>query len=335
MRKCEVCNSEDVAVSLDNLSFSPKAEDNEQEWEYRLLRCHQCGLVYVDPKPSWQLLCSFYESYGIYTSAGRDLFGGKGYLKYIAAKCRYATYARNGLLEVAKVGLGVAVEWITGRTVPFSLGIPLQLPKDSRIFEVGYGSGDWLLSMKRLGYRNLAGYDIDANPKNSSCFVSEGIDVSGGVFLQNEYEESFYDCIRMNHVLEHLLEPYDVLCKCYKMLVPGGVLVLDSPCINSVVARMSLKNFPHLDIPRHLYHHTSSSARLLLESAGFDVVKVKPYGILIFIPKSLNAMLCDHGINQIKIFTFLFLPFAPVYKLFCSLMYKGESQTILCRKRQN
>jgi SAM-dependent methyltransferase len=335
VRKCEVCNSEDVAVSLDNLSFSPKAEDNEQEWEYRLLRCHQCGLVYVDPKPSWQLLCSFYGSYGIYTSAGRDLFGGKGYLKYIAAKYRYATYARNGLLEVAKVGLGVAVEWITGRTVPFSLGIPLQLPKDSRIFEVGYGSGDWLLSMKRLGYRNLAGYDIDANPKNSSWFVSEGIDVSGGDFLANDYPEAFYDCIRMNHVLEHLLQPHDVLGKCRKMLAPGGVLALDSPCIESVVARLSFGSFTNLDGPRHLHHHTLMSARLLLESAGFDVVKMKPYGVLMLIPTTLNAILHDRGINQIKIPSFLFLPCAPVYKLFCLLMHKGEFQTILCRKRQN
>ena len=254
-------------------------------------------------------------------------------MKYWAIKCRYATYEKKGLLQIAQTAIGLAAEWITGRTVSFSLGIPLHLPKYAKIFDLGYGSGHWLLSMSRLGYQNLSGYDIDSNSNNASRLLSASIEVNGGDFLENEYDEGSFDCIRLGHVLEHLLQPHEVLAKCCKMLKPGGMIVLGSPCIDSLVAHLPFKHFPGLQLPYHLYHHTPRSARLLFESEGFDVIKVKPYGVPVHVPVCMNAVLYDLGLKGIKIPSFFFLPFAPIHKLVCALTGKGEFLTALCRKR--
>jgi len=335
MKNCDICNGDDIVVLLDNLSFSREVEGEEKEWKYRLLKCRDCGLGFVDPEPSWKRLNMFYDDYAIYSFRAEDPVGGRGSLKHYVSKCRYATYDTKGLRASIRQTLGMATEWITGKTVSFTLGIPLQLSRNSRILELGYGSGDWLLSMAKLGYTQLHGYDIDANRDNVSRLVSEGIHVIGGNFLENEYPESSFDCIRMEHVFEHLLQPREVLAECYRILKPGGILVLNFPCIDSWLAQLSLRNFPSLDLPRHLYHHTPQSAILLLESTGLDVIQAKPYGVLTHIPVVLNSMLDDCGIKWIKIPSVFFLLFAPIYKLFCSLTRKGELQTVLCKKKSS
>lgn len=333
MRSCDICSSDDIAVLLGTLSFSSEVAGEAQEWKYQLLKCRSCGLGFVDPRPSWNRLSSFYHDYALYEHPEHDPIGGKGSLKYRAAKCRYATYGARGFRQVVQSAVGLAVEWITGRTVSLTLGIPLQIPKDANILEIGYGSGGWLLSMSALGYKNLHGYDIDINSENASRLTSVGVSVTSGDFLENRYPESFLDCIRMEHVLEHLREPREVLAKCYRLLKPGGVLVLNTPCIDSWLARRSIRHYPGLQLPWHLYHHTPQSAGLLLEAVGFEIVRMKPYGVPVHVPVTLNAVLSDRGPGGIRIPSFFFLPLAPIHKLVCTLTGKGEFLTALCRKR--
>ncbi|MBN2392185.1 MAG: class I SAM-dependent methyltransferase [Anaerolineae bacterium] len=231
-----------------------------------------------------------------------------------------------------KTAFGMAIEWASGRTVAYSHGIPLQLAKDAKILDFGYGAGTWLLSMSRLGYRDLSGYDIDANKNNSSCLMASGIEVTSGDFLENSYRESTFDCIHMAHVLEHLLKPREVLAECYRILKPGGILVLGSPCIDSWVARLSLRHFPGLQIPWHLYHYTPKSATLLFESTGFRIRNAKPYAAPQHLPLCVNALLRDSGLKRVEIPSFLFAPVLPIYKLLCILTRKGECLTMLCEK---
>jgi 2-polyprenyl-3-methyl-5-hydroxy-6-metoxy-1,4-benzoquinol methylase len=333
MRDCEICKSKNVVVLLDNLSFSSVVDNEPAEWNYQLLKCRNCGLGFVDPKPSWKRLSSFYdESYGSYTNIDIDSFAGRNSIRYRMLKYRYAQYASSGLGAMLQNALGAAVEWATGRTVAYSLGIPLQLPKDARIFDFGYGQGNWLLSMSRLGYTRLSGYDIDANEGNSARLVAQGIEVSGGDFLENTYKNSSFDCIHMGHVLEHLLWPHEVLAECYRILKPGGILVLGSPCIDSWVAKLSLKDFPGLQLPWHLFHYTPKSAKMLLESAGFHVGKAKPYGAPQHLPIVVNALLRDRGFRRFRFPSFMFIPVLPFYKLLCILTRKGECLTMLCEK---
>ena len=46
--------------------------------------------------------------------------------------------------------------------------MPVNLPRTARILDLGYGGGAWLLTMAGLGYRDLHGYDIDANSENAA-----------------------------------------------------------------------------------------------------------------------------------------------------------------------
>jgi hypothetical protein len=48
--------------------------------------------------------------------------------------------------------IAIGAEWITGKTVSNSPGIPLRLPEHSAMFELSYGTGYWLHIMAALNY---------------------------------------------------------------------------------------------------------------------------------------------------------------------------------------
>ena len=328
--RCEACGSEKLATLLDSLSHRYEHDGVPGVWRYRLVECQECGLGFIGSRPPREVLGTFYDqAYGCYTPDNdieRELKSGK----YWVAKQRYSVVGSKGLQAIIGTALGTAAEWITGKTVSFSLGLPLQLSKDANIFELGYGSGDWLILMSTLGYRNLSGYDIDANSENQSRLWAGGVKVSNGVFLENDYPDSYFDCIRLEHVFEHLSRPLEVLAKCRKMLKPGGWLLINSPCKNSWSMRLSLRHSAALQIPQHLYHHTPQSACLMVKAAGLDVLKVKAYSVMAQLGATLNNMLLERGKKGIP--SFFFTPIAPLYKLFCTLTQKGDFITIWAKR---
>lgn len=331
MACCDACGSQKVAGLLDDLSYCYKEDGMPIRWQYRLLECRECGLVFVDPKPTWKVLEKFYDqTYGSYT----PMVGVEGQSrspKYWIGSQRYAFVNSRRPLAIIRTAMGMAVEWITGRTVSYSLGIPLQLPKDAKIFEMGYGSGYWLETMSLLGYTNLFGYDIDSNPDNKARLLSAGINISEGVFLENEYPDSTFDCIRLEHVFEHLLNPVEVLTKCRAMLKPGGFLVMNFPGIDAWSRRLSLIHNASINkTPRHLYHHTSRSATIMVQKAGFEVLKVKAFSDMDLLASTLNNMRLARGKTRIP--NFLLIPIAPLYKLFGALTRKGDLITIWSQK---
>jgi SAM-dependent methyltransferase len=199
------------------------------------------------------------------------------------------------------------------------------------MFDLGYGSGSWLLMMSELGYRNLHGYDIDANTENASRLLGKGIKVSNGMFLENSYPEESFDCVRLDHVFEHLHEPIQVLKKCWGMLKPGGYLLMSLPCKNSWSMKLSLVHSPALQLPKHLFHHTQSSVRLLLENSGFEVLKIQAYSVASQLGGTINEALGARNTPPIP--PALFEMLAPAYKLFGGLTKKGDFMSVWARKR--
>jgi SAM-dependent methyltransferase len=90
-----------------------------------------------------------------------------------------------------------------------------------------------------------------------------------------EYPDEHFDVVTSWHVLEHVLDPSRVLAEAYRILKPGGVLMLEVPNFDSL-GRTVLRTywFP-LELPRHLYHYTPKTLGALLRKAGFGEITIK------------------------------------------------------------
>jgi 2-polyprenyl-3-methyl-5-hydroxy-6-metoxy-1,4-benzoquinol methylase len=312
MRSCDACGGNNIGALLEGLTHRYHYSGQTRVWQYQLLECRHCRLGFVDPVPSRELVQTLYDQ-AYYNAAGRVSDGSNYALKLRIAELRHASIGSRGCRAVADTCLGLLAEWFTGRTVSYSLGVPVQLPKEAQIFDLGCGRGDWLLAMSARGYCNLHGYDIESNVEGVTRLAKHGVAVTRGSFLENEYPGSSFDCIRMEHVFEHLLDPVKVLRKCHGMLRPGGFLVMNFPCRDSWSMSLSMRDNPSLDLPRHLYHHTLPSATVMVERAGFTLRKIYTYAVAKQLGGTINNMLSRQGRRTVPSCVVEFL--APVYRL--------------------
>ena len=85
--------------------------------------------------------------------------------------------------------------------------------------------------------------------------------------------ENSFDAVAMNHVIEHVVDPYRLLTECYRLLVPHGELVVVTPNVNSFLHRCFRECWRWLDPPRHLYLFCSATLCQAIQRAGFEDVR--------------------------------------------------------------
>lgn len=177
------------------------------------------------------------------------------------------------------------MEALSGRTITYSLGLPLSLCLDARILDYGCGSGEWLLNLIQLGYRHLSSADIEENRASLGRLREAGISTHTIAELDEGPDASF-DVIRLEHVLEHLPQPVSSLCRIRRLLAPGGWLVVTVPSILPWVGRGDLDESgdrAHLQIPMRLAHHSDDSLAQLLSESAFDVVAQKATSVELYL----------------------------------------------------
>ena len=155
----------------------------------------------------------------------------------------------------------------------------LALPPGRRLLDLGAAGGHLGRAVRdRCAY--LAGVEPDPSLP-PSC--REGYDDwrSTDALSAGRWSEPF-DVIVCADVLEHLPRPEELLARIREWLAPGGTLLVSLPNVANVTVRagLVLGRFPYADkgiLDRtHLRFYTRSSARRLIEDAGFPVRRIAP-----------------------------------------------------------
>lgn len=140
-----------------------------------------------------------------------------------------------------------------------------------KILDIGCGPG-WFLSS--------LGSEWDCYGVEVSSFASKIASKSGTIYngTLEEYTETGFDVIVMNHVIEHIADPISVLKKVKNILNDDGVLIIGTPDFDSAAARRYGDNFRLLDDPTHVSLFSQESMYRCLRDLGFHVDDVEfPY----------------------------------------------------------
>jgi len=235
---------------------------------WSLMQCPNCGLVWLNPRPlpdDIGKLYSQYYTHQIPEHPKKNLAGIRKRVKAsILQSCfGYRMDGSNRILGsvLGRIGL---LEEIIGSGVRY-----LKAGDKGRLLDVGCGNGLFLDRMRQYGW-DVTGVEPDG------CAVSVarekfGLEVFHGSLEEAMFPEGCFDAITVNHVIEHISDPIRLLKECRCVLRPGGKLVVMTPNIESLGARVFCEYWRGLEVPRHLFLFAPQSLRACTKAAGLNI----------------------------------------------------------------
>jgi len=152
---------------------------------------------------------------------------------------------------------------------------------NAKIIDIGAGTGDFIRSALEMGFQAY-GYEISSFAREKAI-EKYGLELWGPDISELAIEPESVDVIHMNHVLEHLTKPRQMLDLFNKWLKPRGLMVVEVPhqmrnlldIINYYYRRGS-RTFGLLSL-HHAYFYTPWSLRILLQQHLFRIEKIRTY----------------------------------------------------------
>ncbi|ABD27667.1 conserved hypothetical protein [Novosphingobium aromaticivorans DSM 12444] len=252
-------------------SAHERASSDVEDWFFHNVeggfdfeRCNGCGSLWMSRRLAPQDLPRAYASY--YTHAvvdgGRAERGIKGWLRDCYVRTRFG--GRSGPVE--RLGAAVYRRLAPG-LVHLDAMHRFAPPAPARILDYGCGGGTYLRQMRALGY-DVTGVDFD--PVTIAPLKAEGIAAfSTDEVAQQDWAEAF-DCITINHVIEHVADPIALVQQLAGMLKPGGRLYCEAPNAHATGLDVFGRYWRGLEAPRHLTVPSSDGLRRVLAAAGLE-----------------------------------------------------------------
>ncbi|RYD77803.1 MAG: class I SAM-dependent methyltransferase [Sphingobacteriales bacterium] len=237
---CPVCGQKNIADKFVVKDYTVSGE------EYMLQQCRDCSFVFTQDIPSQDEIGPYYASQNYISHSNTQ----KGFINNIYHRVRKITLASKRKLIEDKTGIS----------------------KGNHL-DVGCGTGAFLNEMKNAGWK-ITGLELDETArKNAQELFNINPQPSHELF---SLPAESYDAITMWHVLEHVHQLHEYVAQLKKLLKPGGKLFIAVPNYTSSDAAHYQRFWAAYDVPRHLYHFSPASMRVLMEKHALQVLQTKP-----------------------------------------------------------
>lgn len=149
------------------------------------------------------------------------------------------------------------------------------LPPDGRILDVGCGDGFHLRLLRDYGEPGWVLEGVDLDDRAVRAVRGSGLDSYHGAVETLELKEASYDLVYSIMTVEHVPYPDRFLQAIYRILKPGGRLILVTDSTDTVDFTLFRKGYwGGYHFPRHFYLFNRSSLSRLASKAGFHVRRV-------------------------------------------------------------
>ena len=249
---CDFCGEDKTNLFLEAMS-----EDTPEK--FKIVRCNNCGLIYLNPRPAKDIIGRYYpvDSYYSYQDFTDKRLNYREWLKKISLEGYYNS--KNIFKKF--------LSWLLLRN--FMIVIPKE--KKGSLLDIGCGSGEFLYQMKSYGW-NV--YGVEISQASTNIGNKRGLNILCGELGGADFSDNFFDVVVLNQTLEHVYSPSSYLKEIHRILKPEGTLIIAVPNIGCMESKMFKENWHLLDVPTHLYFFNTTSLRRYLEKYGFAVEKV-------------------------------------------------------------
>ena len=146
------------------------------------------------------------------------------------------------------------------------------VPKNVRVLDIGCGR------CETLGYHKARGcevYGVELDENLQRIADHYGFNIHVGLFDPSQYEPEYFDCITMDEVFEHLVDPLKTLREINSILKPGGKFIANAPNPRSPGRLFFGKRWASWHLPYHRHFYSRKSIEILAKESGFTVHRIK------------------------------------------------------------
>ena len=200
------------------------------------------------------------------------------------------------------------VEDESGRRKAFNkvLGVikDIQNKKNVKLLDIGCGPGFFLAEAKKKGF-DVYGIDLSLEGCKfaKENLKLENIVCGSGMELEDNFKENF-DVVSAFDVIEHLPDPAQFLRNISNKIDPDGLVVIVTPLIDSLFAKLLGKRWYAL-IPSHLTYFTDKSFRGMCGSLGLTVIRKRYHTKYLSLNYLLRRLFKKQNINLPKFLNFI------------------------------
>jgi SAM-dependent methyltransferase len=286
---CDLCRSDqsDLLIRQRDLLLAVTDE------EFTIVRCRQCGLVYLNPRPSRDLIGTYYPSfyYPPTVSKAQPQFQQKTKRVSRGIK-RWVMEDYYGYPSTCPPGFRRSMRrlmlWPDKFLREFRGRHILPWRGEGRVLDVGCGAGGNLKTLQDQGW-DVYGIEISELAAAHARDLVGG-QIHAGTLATAPFECKMFDMIFMSHSLEHLPSPADALQRVNALLMDDGLLVVSVPNVNSLEVKLFGWWWFGWDPPRHFYHFGKTTLTELLTQTGFKVQQFRTGVKTVFFMESLERV---------------------------------------------
>jgi len=224
------------------------------EITFRIVKCKNCGLTYVNPRLTRASLGLVYN---------QEYYGGLGFDPCV-------NYFDESFFHGNRIGFMTDVRSV----VPFS-------PKQ-KLLDIGCGLGNLLAIAKEVGY---ICYGIDVSPFAVKYVQNRFPDIRifEGDLGQVSLPERDFDVITAIEVVEHLHDPMSFFKRCALLLRHGGVLAYTTMNSDRMYAPFNWRqrgvSWGYINPEGHLYYFDKSTILSYFRQAGLTPIDIYKNGL--------------------------------------------------------
>lgn len=257
---CDLCSSNDHSYLFSNQDrLFPNIVG-----DFSIYRCKNCGLIFIVQPTSNELSMHYpEEEYSVYNDQGKISDLRKGFV-LMETLYQYTEWKKNNSLIYKLLNLVF---------VPLkSFFRSSKVQEGGNYLDVGCGMGYFPMIMKNMGMNS---YGVEPGEFDRKISEEYNLKIFKGTLDEAGFNDNFFDVITLNHVLEHVDKPMEMMMELNRILKNEGYLIIGVPISDSLAFKLFGRFWSNLDTPRHLFTFSTANLRQYAEKNGFKVEGIR------------------------------------------------------------
>jgi len=264
---CGSCDADFVTKGVEH------EYDNTTQDEFTVVKCSQCGLHYLNPRPNLCELNTIYPSqyYAYHLQTKNVESENQDSLLYKARKFVYLDRLEKAISHCGN-------------------------SQELNVLDIGCADGRALNWYRKIESKTVKTFGVDFDRIAVERAREAGHTIYQGRFEDVDMPTNFFDMAVATHVIEHVADPKAFARRAFEVIKPGGILLLETPNIDSLDAKLfRQRHWGGYHFPRHWVFYSAASITKLVKELGFEIIEIRYHPAPAFWNWSFHSLMASQA----------------------------------------